>query len=165
MASDFEKPNKVHTLFMNEVKDKMYPLPIEELYGVGRSSSKKLRELGINKIEDLANADYNILYKYFKNQTNRLINSAKGIDDGVVVVHKKEVEAISKSITTSHDLNSLGEIYEYIYPLVENVSAQLRNKNKYTTLVSVMLKDNNFKFFVNNIIVCSIQIIFVAWKR
>ena len=145
MASDFEKPNKVHTLFSNEIKNKMYPLPIEELYGVGRSSSKKLRELGINKIEDLANFDYNILYKYFKNQTKKLINSAKGIDDGVVMVHKNEVEAISKSITTSHNLNSLEEIYEYMYPLVENVTFQLRNKNKYALLVGVMLKDTNFK--------------------
>ena len=130
MASDFEKPNKVHTLFMNEVKEKMYPLPIEELYGVGRSSSKKLRELNINTISELANADYNILYKYFKNQTSRLINSAKGIDDGVVNIHKKEVEGISSSVTTSHNLNTLEEIYEYMYPLVEKVSAQLRSKNK-----------------------------------
>ena len=145
MASDFEKPNKIHTLFMNEVEKKMYPLPIEELYGVGKSSSKKLRELGINKIEDLANADYNILYKYFKNQTKRLINSAKGIDDGVVMIHKKDVEGISNSITTSHNLNNLEEIYEYILPLVENVSAHLRNKNKYATLVGVILKDTNFK--------------------
>lgn len=145
MASDFEKPDKVHTLFMNEVKEKMYPLPIEELYGVGRSSSKILKELNINTISDLANADYNILYKYFKNQTQRLINSAQGIDDGVVVVHKKEVEGISSSITTSHNLNSLEEIYEYIYPLVENVCAQLRLKNKYANQVGVMLKDKNFK--------------------
>ena len=145
MGSDFEKPDKVHTLFMNEVKEKMYPLPIEELYGVGKSSSKILRELNINTISDLANADYNILYKYFKNQTKRLIASAQGIDDGVVVVHKKEVEGISSSITTSHNLNSLEEIYEYIYPLVENVCAQLRSKNKYANQVGVMLKDKNFK--------------------
>ena len=145
MASDFEKPNKVHTLFKNEVISKMYPLPIEELYGVGRSSSKILRELGINKIGNLANADYNILYKYFKNQTKRLINSAKGIDDGVVTIHKSEVEAISKSITTSHNLNSLEEINEYIYPLVQNVCSQLRSKNKYANQVGVMLKDKNFK--------------------
>lgn len=145
MASDFEKPDKVHTLFMDEVKSKMYPLPIEELYGVGKSSSKKLRELGINTISDLANTDYNILYKYFKNQTQRLIDSAHGIDNGVVVVHKKEVEAISSSITTSHNLNSLEEIYEYIYPLVEKICADLRNKGKYANQVVVMLKDKNFK--------------------
>ena len=145
MASDFEKPNKVHTLFMDEVEEKMYPLSIEKLYGVGKSSSKKLKELGINKIEDLANANYTLLYKYFKNQTKKLINSAKGIDDGVINVHKKEVEGISNSITTSHNLNTLEEIYEYMYPLVENVSAQLRNKNKYALQVGVVLKDKNFK--------------------
>ena len=145
MASDFEKPNKVHTLFMDEVEEKMYPLSIEKLYGVGKSSSKKLKELGINKIEDLANANYTLLYKYFKNQTKKLINSAKGIDDGVINVHKKEVEGISNSITTSHNLNTLEEIYEYMYPLVENVSAQLRCKNKYAMQVGIVLKDKNFK--------------------
>ena len=65
MASDFLKPDKVHTLFSNEVEIKMYPLPIEELYGIGKSSSKKLRELGINTIGDLAIADSKILYKYW----------------------------------------------------------------------------------------------------
>ena len=85
MASDFLKPNRVHTLFKNEVEGKMHPLPIEELYGVGKSGSKKLRELGINTIGDLANSSSEYLYKYFKNQTNKIINSAKGIDDSIIV--------------------------------------------------------------------------------
>ena len=145
MASDFEKPDKVHTLFTNEVKNKMYPLPIEDLYGVGKSSSKKLRELKINTISDLANADYTLLYKYFKNQTKRLINSAKGIDDGVITVHKNEVDIISKSITTPYNLNKLNDIYEFMYPLVENVCFQLKNGKKYAMQIGVILKDKNFK--------------------
>ena len=145
MASDFLKPDRVHTLFKEEVKEKMYPLPIEELYGIGKSSSKKLRELNINIIGDLANANPSILYKYFKNQTEKIINSAKGIDDSIVNIKRQESECISNSTTTSYNLNSLEDIYKFLYPLVENVSMILRKNKKYTSLVGVMLKDKTFK--------------------
>ena len=147
MASDFLKPDRVHTLFLNEIESKMYPLAIEELYGVGKSTSKKLRDLNINTIGDLASSDENFLYKYFKNQASRLIRSAKGIDDSVIVTHTPDVECISNSTTTSYNLNSLDEIYKFLYPLVEKVSVSLRKKNKYTSLVSVMLKDKYFKSY------------------
>ena len=147
MASDFTKPDKVHTLFLDEIETKMYPLPIEELYGVGKSSSAKLRELNINTIGDLANSTYDDLYKYFKNQTQKIINSAKGIDDSIIAIKKTETEAISNSTTTSYNLNSLEDIYFHLYPLVENVSYSLREKNKYTTQVGVFLKDKNFKLY------------------
>ena len=145
MASDFLKPDRVHTLFKNEIETKMYPLPIEELYGVGKSSSKKLRELNINTIGDLAKANPQVLYKYFKNQTEKIINSAKGISDSVIVSKKAESEGISNSTTTSYNLNSLEDIYKYLYPLVENVSMTLRKNNKYTNQVGVVLKDKYLK--------------------
>ena len=44
MASDFEKPNKVHTLFMNEIETKMWPLPVSDLFMLGKSSARKLEE-------------------------------------------------------------------------------------------------------------------------
>ena len=147
MASDFLKPDRVHTLFKNEVESKMHPLPIEELYGVGKSGSAKLRELGINTIGDLANSSCEYLYKYFKNQTNKIINSAKGIDDSIIVSKKSESECISNSTTTSYNLNSLEDIYKFLYPLVENVSSSLRKQNKYASLVGVMLKDKYFKTY------------------
>lgn len=147
MASDFLKPDRVHTLFYEEIEKKMYPLPIEELYGVGKSSSKKLRELNINTIGDLANSNYNTLYKYFKNQTQKLINSAKGIDDSIVNIKKSESECISNSTTTSYNLNTLDEIYKFLYPLVENVSMTLRKNNKYASGIGVILKDKNFKTY------------------
>lgn len=147
MASDFLKPDRVHTLFKEEVKEKMYPLPIEELYGIGKSSSKKLRELNINTIGDLAHSNSDMLYKYFKNQTEKIINSAKGIDDSIINIKRSESECISNSTTTSYNLNSLEDIYKFLYPLVENVSISLRKNKKYTSLVGVMLKDKNFKTY------------------
>ncbi len=145
MASDFTKPDRVHTLFKNEIKEKMYPLPIESLYGCGKSSSKKLRELNINTIGDLALTDPNYLYRYFKNQAYKLVDSAKGIDDSVIVTKRPDVECISRSTTLSYNLTSLEQINKCIYPLVEDVCLQLRKKNKYTSLVGVILKDKNFK--------------------
>ena len=147
MASDFLKPDRVHTLFKNEVESKMHVLPIEELYGIGKSGSKKLRELGINTIGDLAGSNYEYLYKYFKNQTNKIINCARGIDDSIIVSKKDEAECISNSTTTSYNLNSLEDIYKFLYPLVENVSSSLRKKNKYTSLIGVILKDKYFKTY------------------
>ena len=86
MASDFSKPDKVHTLFMDEVKNKMWPLPIEDLFGVGKSSSKKLWKLGVNTIRDLACYNPEKLYLYFKNQSKRMIDAANGIDNTQVQV-------------------------------------------------------------------------------
>ena len=145
MASDFLKPDRVHTLFKEEVQQKMYPLPIEELYGVGKSTSKKLKELNINTIGDLANTNPEMLYRYFKNQAEKLINSAKGIDNNIIITKKSESECISNSTTISYNLNTLEDIYKYLYPLVENVSITLRKNKKYTSLISVILKDKNFK--------------------
>lgn len=147
MASDFLKPDRVHTLFQNEIKTKMYPLPINDLFGVGKSTSKKLRELNINTISDLANSNYEKLYPYFKNQTDRLIKSAQGVDDSIVRPKKTEMESISNSTTISHNLNYIEEIYKYLYPLVENVSATLRKRNKYANQVGVVLKDKYFKTY------------------
>ena len=88
-----------------------------------------------------------VFYKYFKNQTGKIINSAKGIDDSVVVSKKNEAECISNSTTTSYNLNTLEEIYIFLYPLVENVSITLRKNNKYTSLIGVTLKDKTFKTY------------------
>ena len=54
MASDFQKPDKVHTLYLYEVEKKMWPLPVGELFGVGPSAAKKLNSCGIYTIGNLA---------------------------------------------------------------------------------------------------------------
>ena len=147
MASDFLKPDRVHTLFDDEIVTKMYPLPIEDLYGCGKSSSSKLRSLGINTIGDLANADYDFLHKYFKNQTRRLIDSAKGIDNSVINTERKAEESISNSTTLSYNLTNIDQIYKVLLPLTENVCRQLRKIDKYANQVGVILKDKNFKVY------------------
>lgn len=145
MASDFEKPNKVHTCFQEEVKEKMWPLPVGELFGVGKKSAEKLKELGIFTIGDLANTKKEILYPYFKNQAEYYILSANGINDSEVVSEEEDPKGIGNETTLSHDIDNKQELYPYLMALSENVTKRLRREKKYASVVVVTLKDRYFK--------------------
>lgn len=145
MASDFSKPNKVHTLFNHEIKDKMYPLKVDELFGIGRKTAPKLHELGIHTIGDLANYNAQKLYKYFKNQSFYYVNIARGIDDSRVVSEEAAPDSISNEMTLVKDVSAKSELFEYLMSLSEYVGVRLRKKGKYTSVIAVVLKDRYFK--------------------
>jgi len=145
MASDFLKPDKVHTLFNNEIVEKMYPLPIDRLFGVGKKNSQKLIDLGIKTIGDLANSDQLFLRKYFKNQAQGMIDSARGISSDKIVSTPEERKGISNETTISYNLTNINQINEILYNLVENVCISLRKNNKYAYVVGIKMKDNFFK--------------------
>lgn len=145
MASDFEKPYKIHTLFKYEVKDKMWPLKVGELFGVGKKSVPKLESLNIFTIGDLANAKLETLNKYFKNQSQYLINSANGIDDSPVISEPPEPKGIGNEITLPNDITNKEEIFKSLALLSEQVSFRLKKQNKYALTVTIILKDNLFK--------------------
>ena len=145
MASDFEKPYKVHTLFINEIETKMWPLFIGDLYGVGKMSVPKLTSLGINTIGDLAHADCNKLYKYFKNQTTHLINKARGIDNSIVDTSTWIPKGIGNEFTLERDIKDKNEAYKYLMQLSDKVGRRLRKQGKYASVVVVVLKDKFLK--------------------
>lgn len=145
MASDFSKPNKVHTLFQNEIERKMYPLPIGDLFGIGKITSAKLEKLGICKIADLASADVTWLSKYFKNQTLHMIKSAQGIDDSLVISEVVDPTSISNEITLSEDVTNKNILNSYLDILSNQVALRLRKQKKYAHVIVVVLKDNKFK--------------------
>lgn len=145
MASDFSKPNKIHTLYKHEIKQKMYPLPIEDLFGVGKQTAQKLRYLNINKIEDLAKQDEYSLRKLFKNQAKHLIEIANGIDNSKVDSSIYIPKGISHELTLKEDATSKQELYQHLRTLSEMVSKRIRKENKYAKVICVILKDNNFK--------------------
>ena len=145
MASDFTKPDRVHTLYDNEIETKMYPLPIGDLFGIGKKTSEKLINIGINKICDLAHADIDYLSKYFKNQSINMINMAKGIDYSEVIVEKYNPDSISNEITLLNDIDNKSELYPYLLSLSEGLGIRIRKQKKYAHVICVIVKDNYFK--------------------
>ncbi|MBQ6547269.1 MAG: DNA polymerase IV [Bacilli bacterium] len=145
MASDFSKPNKIHTLYDYEVKEKMHPLPIEDLFGVGKQTSKKLRDIGINTIGDLANKKEQDLRRIFKNQAHYLIQIANGISNSEVDSSTWIPKGISNEITLEEDTSSIAELNKYLSVLSEMVSKRIRRENKYASTICVILKDSSFK--------------------
>ncbi len=144
MASDFEKPNKVHTLFDNEVQTKMWPLSVNELFMVGKSSSAKLHELGIHKIEELAKADINMLTRYFKTGGKMMHEYANGIDDSPVERPIPKNQGIGHSTTLPQDVDNIPDLKKVLRKLSDMVGIRLREENKYATVISVQLKNNVF---------------------
>ena len=144
MASDFEKPNRVHTLFDNEVQTKMWPLSVNELFMVGKSSSAKLHELGIHTIEELAKADINMLTRYFKTGGKMMHEYANGIDDSPVERPIPKNQGIGHSTTLPQDVDNIPDLKKVLRKLSDMVGIRLREENKYATVISVQLKNNVF---------------------
>ena len=144
MASDFSKPFKIHTLFDNEIVDKMYPLPIEELFGIGKKTAPKLRSIGVNTIGDLANYDNEKLSLYFKNQAIKMIELAKGIDNSEVISEMVEAKGLSHSTTLAKDLTKKSEVYEVLDKISEILGKEIRKMNKYAYVITTFVKNSDF---------------------
>ena len=147
MASDFSKPYKVHTLFENEIDKKMWPLKVDDLFGIGKKTAIKLHNLNINTIYDLAHADSSFLYKYFKNQAFDMIDSAKGKGSDLVVSEESQPKGIGNETTLNRNIFSKEELEPYLLALSENVAIRLRKQKKYASVVVVTLKDRFFRRF------------------
>ena len=145
MASDFEKPDKVHTLFDDEVKTKMWPLPIEDLFMIGKSTSLKLKELGINTIGDLANKDINYLTKRFKKYGKLMWEYANGIDNSEVDYEYTEQKSISNSTSLAYDYTDSYELLKVIKELSISTASRLREKKLYTNSISIWIKYSDFQ--------------------
>ena len=145
MASDFSKPNKIHTNFRNEIKYKMWPLPIGDLFGVGKSTASKLKKLNIKTIGELANTDINILYPYFKNQAKYLIDIANGIDYSEVISTPPEPKGLGSEITLPKDCTDKMVLYNYLESIADDVATRLNANEKYAFVICVTLKDSTFK--------------------
>ena len=144
MASDFEKPNKVHTLFEYEIEDKMWNLPVSELFMIGKKTVPKLFNLGIKTIGDLAKADKEFIIKRFGKFGLMMWNYANGIDEQEVVSTPEEPKSIGNSVTLPADITDTEEISKIILALCEQVSFRLRKHNLIANTVNVQLRTKNF---------------------
>ena len=144
MASDFKKPNLVHTLFPEEIQKKLWPLPIEDLFGVGKSTARKLHALGIRTIGDLAHADRKMLSSNFKSQGEVLWNSANGIASSNVINLAPANKGYGNSITLPYDVIEIDYAHRILLSLCETVGARIRADHTYISVVQVQIVNCEF---------------------
>jgi DNA polymerase-4 len=154
MASDFEKPNKVHTLFKEEIESKMWPLPIDDLFMVGKKTSEKLKKMGYTTIGDVAKASPDLLTKTFKNMGIDIWNRANGFDDSEVISTISESKSISASWTIDHDSDDIDFIKSILLKQVDEVGRSLRRKKLYASVVAITFKTSDFVSFSKQ---CSLE--------
>lgn len=144
IASDFKKPDRIETLFPNEIKNKMWPLPVEDLFMVGRATAPKLHKLNINTIGDLANYDVNILKNILKSHGQLIWNYANGIENSKVRKSNFiEMKGIGNSTTISFDVEDKETAYKILLSLCETVCMRLRDSENCCRVVSVSIKGSS----------------------
>ena len=145
MASDFRKPDQVHTLYSHEIKEKMWPLPVSSLYMCGKSSTQTLGKLEIHTIGDLARADKNIIASHLKSHGILLWEYANGIDDSSVLSTPIEAKGIGNSTTLPSDVTQRDEACLCLLSLADSVSQRLRQAGQLAGMISVEIKYSDFQ--------------------
>ena len=143
MASDFEKPDKVHTLFPEEMEKKMWPLPVGELFFSGKAATKRLNEIGIRTIGELANANRDMINQVLKKQGDVLWRYANGMDDSIVEPIRPDAKGYSNSTTISFDVTDAKTAKEILRTLTDQVCRRLRADDVKVESVSVQFRFNN----------------------
>ncbi len=145
MASDFRKPDLVHTLYSYEIQDKMWKLPVSSLFMCGHSSVEVLHKLEILTIGDLARTDRRIVEAHLKSHGALLWEYANGIDDSKVTVIQADAKGIGNSTTLSQDAEDKETVYRVLLSLAESVSHRLRAQNQAAGMISTEIKYHTFQ--------------------
>ncbi|MBQ1598810.1 MAG: DNA polymerase IV [Lachnospiraceae bacterium] len=148
MASDMEKPNRIHTLFPEEIPDKMWPLPMGELHGCGKATTEQLRRLGIRTIGEAARTAPHILIQALGEKTGTYIwNKANGIASSVVRTDHVEAKSYSNETTVAKDItesNYEERMPDILLALCDSVARRLHKDDVYGKTITFQVKTNDF---------------------
>ena len=145
MASDFEKPDKVHTLFLDEISEKMWSLPVRELFSVGQSTAQKLERACIRTIGELAAVDISVIKALLgAKMGEHLYNYANGIDDSPVFENREKAKGYSNSITLEYDVKSLSDANQILLSLADSTASRMRADGVKAGCISVTIRDLDF---------------------
>ena len=146
MASDFEKPDKVHTLYPGEIPEKMWPLPVGELFTVGKATAQRLRQARIETIGDLAHTDPAVLTRMFGPKLgSHLHRYANGISNSPVLAEPEEAKGYSISTTLEDDVETAEAAHHILLALADSVAARMRADGFKAFCVAVSIRSNDFK--------------------
>ena len=146
MARDFEKPDKVHTLFRHEIARKMWLMRVGELYSVGHSTAEKLEKAKIKTIGDLANTEIARVQRIVGMKMGKQIHDyANGIDPSPVLAAPEEAKGYSISTTLEEDVTKSEQAYKVLLALSDSVTARIRADGAKAFCVAVSIRSNDFK--------------------
>lgn len=146
MASDFEKPDKVHTLFPEEIPTKMWPLSVRDLLFLGKAFEKKLTEAGIRTIGDMAHVSESEIQALLGNKAGHQLHQyALGIDESPVKAKPEEAKDFSVETTFNDDIVSVEQVLPILLEQCDVVTTRMRRKGKKCTSVSVTFRTLDFK--------------------
>lgn len=146
MASDFEKPDKIHTLFYEDLERKFWPLDVGDLYMVGRRTKAKLNKRGIKTIGDLAQLEPEYILGWLKKPGLMIWNYANGIEDSDVKAYEDVAKSVGNSTTTAFDVETEIEARRFLLGLCETVGMRLRKINMCGSVISVSIKNFDFMY-------------------
>ena len=144
MAGDFEKPNKVHTLFPEEMEQKLWPLPVRDLFLVGAATEKKLKQMGIYTIGDLAHAEEQLLRRKLGKHGQTIWHYANGRNADLVTPEPAENKGYGNAMTTPRDVTDYDYAYQVLLSLCETVAMRMRKDGKCGSCVTVHLRNHAF---------------------
>ncbi len=147
MAGDFEKPNKIHTLFPEEMEKKFFPLPVRDLFLVGPATEGKLKLMGIYTVGDLARADVALLRRRLGKHGETIWHFANGRNAEAVTPEPAENKGYGNSVTTSTDVVTRDHAFQVLLGLCETVAMRMRKDGKCGGCLSVHLRTNDFSHF------------------
>lgn len=146
MASDFEKPDKVHTLFRTEIESKMYPLPVRELLTVGKTTAEKLNKAYIKTIGELSQVPIDTLKRIVGNKLGeQLYNFSKGIDESPVLEKPQEAKGYSVETSFEDNITTSEDAYSVLLAEADSVSFRMRLDKKKAYCISVNIRSYDFK--------------------
>lgn len=147
MAGDFEKPNKVHTLYPWEIEKKLWPLPVRELFMVGPATEKKLHLLGIETIGQLAQADPKLIRQKLYKPGLALWNSANGRYSDTLLPVPEDNKGYGNATTLPADVTDAAQAYRVLLSLCETVGTRMRRDKKSARCIAVSLRTKDFVNF------------------
>ena len=177
MAGELRKPDAAETIWPWEIRDKLWPLPVRELFMVGRATEEKLRRVNIRTIGDLAQTDPGYLKAVFHSHGGLIHRYANGLDDEPVTANADIFQkGVGNSATMRYDLTEPEEISRALLALCERVGMRLRRLQYTASLVGISLKTDGFirrshrrelsctTDSTTELYRCSEQLFFECWK-
>ena len=143
LGSDLKKPDAVTLISHENYKNKVFPLPVNALLGVGRATAAALKKYGILTVGDLAACKPEFLRSVMGKVGHTLWLYANGLECSPVLTEEERppVKSVGNGMTPPTDLKTAGQVHDFILWLSLEVGRRLREYGLVCNGVSLSLRD------------------------